>query len=256
MKTTEVIFSFALALALAAQAQDVLVPCYDVKVATQALKLCPQGKESKLWLIMNVNSGPGDARDSAYYKAAETARKSKAKVVFYIDLKGGGKYSPVVTKNGSTWKLITSATVRNKSVTELRTERDAWRVLYEAPDAWFLDDVSSTLAPDIVAELAAWNAKLILNPGCAWVPPAQLNAAIVVISEQAGAWPRTLTTWENKNLNRCAVIGLSITSRSLLAFTKSVAGMGYAYASPLDDQWRNGQSAYFSLSDHFPKLFP
>lgn len=246
-----------LLLSLAAQAQDVLVPCYDVKVATQALKLCPAGKEPKLWLILNVNSGPGAARAVAYYNAAETARKRKVKVVFYIDLKGGGDYSPVVARNGSTWKLLTSATVRNKSVTELRTERDAWRVLYNAPDAWFLDDVPATLSPDLVAELATWNPKLILNPGCAWVPPAQLNTVAVVISEQAGAWPRSLTVWETKNRSRCAVIGLSIPSQSLPAFTKSVAGMGYSYASPLDDKWRNGQSAYTSLSsDHYPKLFP
>ncbi len=244
-------------LALAAQAQDVLVPCYDVKVATQALKLCPQGREPKLWLILNVNSGPGIVRDSAYYSAAETARKRKVKTVFYIDLKCGGDYSPVIARNGSTWKLLTSATVRNKSVTELRTERDAWRVLYNAPDAWFLDDVPATLSPDLVAELATWNPKLILNPGCAWVPPAQLSTAAVVVSEQAGAWPRTLTPWEAKNRSRCAVIGLSIPSQSLPAFTKSVAGMGYSYASPLDDKWRNGQSAYTSLSsDHYPKLFP
>lgn len=245
-----------LTLALAAQAQDVLVPCYDVKVATQALKLCPQGKEPKLWLIMNVNSGPGIARDAAYYNAAESARKRKAKVVFYIDLKGGGDYSPVVTKNGATWKLITSATVRNKSVTELRTERDAWRVLFNTPDAWFLDDVPPALTSDIVAELASWNASLILNPGCAWAPPPQLSSAAVVISEQTGAWPRPLKPWESKNRSRCAVIGLSINSQSLPAFTKSTAGMAFRYASQLDDKWRNGQSAYSSLSDHFPKLFP
>lgn len=256
MTLTRTVFIAASLAACQAPAQDVLVPCYEAKVATQALNQCPPSRNSNLWLILNANSGPGITRDAAYYRAAEAARKRKSKVVFYIDLKGGGNYSPVVTRHGDSWKILTSSTVRNKSVTELRTERDAWRVFYEAPDAWFLDDVPSTLAPDIVAELAAWNAKLILNPGTAWVPPAQLGTATVVISEQAGAWPRALTSWESKNRRRCAVIGLSVPSQSLPAFTKSVAGMGYSYASPLVDQWRAGRSAYTSLSDHFPKLFP
>ena len=240
-----------------ARAQEVLLPCYEPVVGQLALTQVPKGKESKLWLILNVNSGPGIKRDAAYGSLAASARQRGVRLAYYIDLKGGGDYSPVILKNGDAWKLITSPVVRMKSALELRTERDCWRVLYEAPSAWFIDDVPGKLSPELINELSGWKPKLILNPGCAWsLPPSFVLSAVVVISEQAKAWPRTLSSWEAGHRDQCAVMGLSVNSQALPAFMASTRGMAFRYASPLDDQWSAGKSAYTTLPSYFTQLFP
>jgi hypothetical protein len=245
-----------LCLARAARAQEVLLPCYEPVVGQLALAQVPKGKESKLWLLLNVNSGPGIKRDAVYGSLAKAARARGVKLAYYIDLKGGGDYSPVIVKNGDAWKLITSPVVRLKSALELKTERDAWRVMYDAPQAWFIDDVPAKLSPDLINELCGWGPKLILNPGCQWTPPPLLVSAVVVISEQAKEWPRTLSGWEASHRSQCAVMGLSVNSQALPAFMASTRGLAFRYASPLDDQWCNGKSAYNTLPTYFTQLFP
>lgn len=245
-----------LCLVRTARAQDVLLPCYEPVVGQLALAQMPKGKEARLWLLLNVDSGPGIKRSKAYADLTTAARQRGVRLAFYIDAKGGGDYSPVIVKNGDAWKRITSPVVRLKSALELKTERDAWRVLYEAPQAWFIDDVPGTLSPELINELSGWKPKLIMNPGCAWTPPPLLSAAVVVISEQAQGWPRSLTSWEAGHRNLCAVIGLSVARDTLPGFMVSTRGMALRYASPLDDQWRNGRSAYNTLPDYFTQLFP
>jgi len=245
-----------LCMARAARAQDVLLPCYEPVVGQLALAQVPKGKESRLWLLLNVNSGPSVKRDKAYGALVSSARQRGVKLAFYIELMGGGDYSPVIVKNGDAWKLITSPVARLKSALELKTERDAWRVMYEAPGAWFIDDVPGKLSPELINELSGWGPRLILNPGCSWSPPPLLVSAVVVISEQAKAWPRTLSSWEAAHRDQCAVMGLSLNSQSLPAFMASTRGMAFRYASPLDDQWRAGKSAYTTLPSYFTQLFP
>jgi hypothetical protein len=219
--------------------QAVIAPCYEPIAASRYLRETPKGKEGRVWLLMNVNSGPlwhsGNMRlrtDPTYTRLIMQAMERGHPWVAYIDVMAGPGYSPVL-RDGI---VHTPASKRLKTVQELRAERDAW-MSYGPCSAYFVDDI----APGHVAlfgELNSWrssNVKIIHNPGTAWALPNIFRKDLVVISETSGAWPRTLTSWERVNVSRCVVMGLKIPQKSLPAFMSSTAGMALRYASPLDD---------------------
>lgn len=239
-------FIIAVILGIAAKvsAQDVLVPCYEPSVGTQALAQVKDA--SRLVLIMNVNSGPHDKLDKAYDKLISQARQRKAKLAFYIDVMAGKEFSPVVT---SGWTITVPAKPRLKTAYELKLERTMWSAFYGSPQWWFIDDVRPE-AKGVIESLSSWSQPVILNPGTSYVPPATLPGAVVVIHEFEEGWPRALTRWEGRNLSRCAVISLQLSAGSLPAFTRSTAGMAMRYATP----WSDAQGAYNKLTPYLLKL--
>lgn len=237
---------FAVIIAISAPSahgQDVILPVYNVNVGEQALRLPPAGK--KIWFIVNPNSGPGSSRDAAFNRFITGANAAKQRVLFYIDLvafPGDGLTPP-------------SAKEHVKTPQELVNERTLYSKWYGSLqfDGWFFDDVRAGMNESFLC-ISSWPGEKVMNPGCAWAPPASLSKAKVVISEQAKAWPRKPTAWEIANKNRCIVMGLLISQASLPAFTESTRGMAMRYASPLDDNWKNGQSAYSTLTPYLPTL--
>lgn len=231
---------------VAAKAQDVILPVYDAAVGEQALKqiaLVPNGR--KTTFIVNPNSGPGAFRDAEFFRFISGANAAKQNVIFYIDVvawPGDG----LVPKGGKK---------RLKTPQELLKERQLYSKWYGELkfDGWFFDDVSSD-AKDALLAISNWPGIKVLNPGCAWMPPATLSDALVVISEQKGAWPRPLTAWEKNNKSKCIVMGLEIANSALPVFMQTTAGMAMRYASPLDDEWKQGKSAYTQLTPHYNQL--
>lgn len=246
---TEAAFAVAgvivfLCLSKAARGQDVLLPVYQPNVGTQALAKAG-AKASRLWLIVNPNSGPGVKRDAAYAVVIRQANAAKAKVLGYIDLMalpGDGMYPA-------------SMKARAKTSAEIVAEKIAYGRLYAGLmfDGWFIDDVNHQ-TKDSLNTLSSWEGRLVLNPGCAFDLPPSLRRAVVVIAEQAGAWPRALTAWEQSHRSACAVMGLQVSQGSLPVFMSSTAGMALRYASPLNDEWRNGRSVYTSLTPYLEGL--
>lgn len=228
-----------------ARGQDVLLPVYEASVGQAALtKAEALGKAQRLWLIINPNSGPGTKPDAAYTALLKRAQKLKARTLAYVDLMawpGDG----LVPK---------SAAAFPKTSAMLTAERLSYARFYPGLlRGWFLDDVAPSMQ-DSLQLVSTWEGAIVLNPGCSMIPPAPLRAAMVVISEQAEAWPRELTPWERSHRQLCAVMGLSISSARLPAFMESTAGMALRYASPLDDQWRKGASAYTTLTPYLETL--
>lgn len=224
----------------------VLLPVYDAPVGARALAQCPKGKEGRLWLVVNPNSGPGSERDAQMAAVVSLANARRCHVLFYID-------ALAIPGDGL---VPASAQERVKKPAELVDERAAYSKFYGSLkwDGWFVDDFAASMR-DVALCVSNWPGTKVLNPGCAMVPARESAGAIVVISEQAKAWPRALTPWEKAHKNQCAVMGLKISADSLPAFLGSTRGMALRYASPLDDQWRNGQSAYSTLTPYFGRLF-
>ena len=227
--------------------QSVLIPAYDASTGELALRLCPPAKLKALTLIINPNSGPGDSLDTSYSRLIRGCNAKGVRALRYVGLMafpGDGLNSP-------------SSKEHVKTPQELNKERALYEKFYAGTlkfDGWFFDDVRAGMDESYLC-IAAWPGRKVMNPGGVWVPPPVLADCIVVVSEQAGTWPRTLTAWEWSHRQQCAVMGLCISSQSLPAFMKSTAGMAYCYASPLDDKWKQGQSAYSSLTPHFGRLF-
>lgn len=241
------VLAVTLGIVAAAKAQNVLLPVYDASIGIKALSLCPKGREQSLWLIVNPNSGPGNKRDTGMENVISLANTRGCKVLLYIDAKaipGDGLTPP-------------SAREHVKTTNELMAERTAYSRFYRPPlksDGWFVDDFAPTMKETVLC-ISRWLGVKMLNPGCAMAPVMGMPGAIVVISEQANAWPRALTAWEQSHKSQCAVMGLKITADSLPAFMASTRGIAFRYASPLDDDWRNGKSAYSTLTPHFRRLF-
>ena len=243
MKTPLLIATLFFWFAYLCLAQSVLIPAYDAPVGERALAQCPKGKERQLTLICNPNSGPGASADPAFHRLINGCNAKGVRVLFYIDLvayPGDGLYPP-------------SAKEHVKTCNELLNERTAYSRFYGDTkwDGWFFDDTRNGM--DVINCLASWPLDKVFNPGTSWTPPKDCKA---IVSEQAGAWPRKLTAWESANLSSIGVMGLKISAGSLPAFNTSTRGMAYRYASPLDDKWQNGQSAYSTLTPYFLQLFP
>lgn len=236
-----------LAYCAAVPAQNVLLPAYSASTGEKALQLVAKGSERNLCLVINPNSGPGSTRDGAFAALLTKCNARGVRVLFYIDLvaiPGDGLTPP-------------SAKEHVKAPNELVTERMLYSRHYGSLkwDGWFFDDVRKGMNESFLC-IANWPGMKVLNAGTKFEPPTSLASCTVVISEQANAWPRALTAWEQSHKSQCAVMGLKITADSLPAFMTSTRGMAFRYASPLDDQWRNGQSAYTSLTPYFAKLLP
>ena len=232
--------------AMVASAQNVILPVYDAPLGEKALLLCPKGRERELTFIVNPNSGPGSSRDTAMHRLISGANARRVHVLYYIDLMAlpGDGLTPPTSKP------------HVKTPAELVNERRLYSRWYGSLqwDGWFFDDVRPTMNESFLC-IANWPGTKVLNPGCSWQPPGPLRSAVVVISEQAKAWPRTLSTNEEAHRAEIAVMGLSIRAAELPRFLTTTKGMAYRYASDLDDRWQNGKSAYSSLTPYFGRLF-
>jgi hypothetical protein len=249
--------------------QDVLAPCYTPAAARATMKATPRGQEAHVMLVLNVNSGPGWTskgqalkRDPEHAKLVREIEGRGFPWAAYIDCVGGGVYSPFIHVRDGAYVVVTDKPVRVKTAQELRNERDAW-MIYGPSDAYLFDDVRPGMS-HLWAEVASWQGspargdtrmhRVILNPGTSFEPPGILPGSVVVISEQAKAWPRKLTAWERSNPQRCAVIGLSISGAGVSVFVRSTAGLAYRWASPLNDAWTKGQTAYHTSTPYLEAL--
>lgn len=235
-------------LSLSALATDVLLPVYDAAVGQNALFRVQDNKAqcARLCLIVNPNSGPGSAVDAGMRRVIVRANALRVRVLFYIDAKafpGDGLTPP-------------SAREHVKTPVELVEERHRYSVFYGALkwDGWFIDDFAASMK-DVALTVSNWPGTKVLNPGTAMVPPTGVRGAIVVISEQAKAWPRALTAWEVAHRSQCAVMGLAVRPEKLQLFIDTTAGMAFRYASPLDDDWKHSHSAYSVLTPYLGGLF-
>ena len=236
------LFILAVIFGIAAKvcAQDVLVPCYEPKVGMQAIeKALVLGRTKRLCLILNPNSGPGVKVDAAYAALLKRALGCGAQTLGYIDLIAW-------PGDGLTPKNVKAAP---KTSAQLTSEHLAYQRFYPGLSGWFVDDVAPSLKQSLQL-VAAWEGRCVLNPGCAFDLPFPWPGVVVVISEQAKAWPRSLTSWEHETRKQCAVMGLKISHGSLPAFMASTAGMAMRYASPLSD----AQGAYDTLTPYFTQL--
>jgi hypothetical protein len=233
-----------LAVAARAQAPDVLCPCYNTVVGTQAINQCPAGQLSRLVLILNPNSGPGAQEDKEVTALLQLAESKGVRVLFYIDL-------VAIPGDGLIPK---SAKERNKTPDELLEERGRYSKFYAKRKwwGWFFDDVRPGNQDGFLC-IQNWPGALFLNAGTAFTPPDALSKAVVVISEQAKAWPRDLTKWESTHRSQCAVIGLM--TSDVPKFLKTTALLGYRMSYPSDDKWKAKQSAYGRLSPQFKDQF-
>lgn len=226
-----------LALPSALCAQSVVVPCYEPSVATMALASVPNGQESKLWLVMNPNSGPGKTKDVAYDAVIKQARVRGAVVGFYIDLlaiPGDGVHGSKVER----WK----------TVAEIIAERADYIRFYGTPGFWFFDDVRSENVCDKLILRTQTQLPVVLNPGTNYVPPMPLPASWVVITYESAGLPKSSISG--------GAIALRLAPTAFPKFLNLTKGARLRYAHTLDDQWRRGQTAYNTLSPYFERLFP
>jgi len=224
--------------------QYVLCPAYSAQAGKDAVSQCPLSQLRNLWVIVNPNSGPGASVDSGYRGLIKLCNDKKVKVVYYIDTvaePGDGLYSKTIKKH-------------DKTPSELMDERGKYSKIYGDLqwDGWFFDMINPS-QKEIFSCISNWPGIKFLNPGSKFNPPAGLESAIVVISEQAGAWPRPLTDWESKHKSQCAVIGLKI--NDLKDFLRTTSGLGFRCAYPGNDNWTKGQSVYNVLTPYFTSLF-
>lgn len=246
------------ALATMARGADVLAPCYDAKALKGMVAMVSSTQASRVLIIANIDSGPGAAFDREQKDLIDTLRKRGCKIVYYMDARSGGDFSPLIRYDSrGNFTRILPVNAEIKTGKDLEIERQAW-LRYGAPDGWMLDDASPKGMDSLYMTLSTWGKRIVLNPGRAMTPPKCLLVApagvVVIISETAREWPRALTPWEAANRGKCAVIGLKITQGSLPAFMASTAGLGWRWASPLDDAWREGKSAYTAVTPYLKEL--
>lgn len=231
----------------ACRAQDVIVVCNQPVVATHAIAATRPSNAASLWLALNPNSGPGSVVDRPYQAAWINAGLKHCNRAAYIDFIAGPKNSPIISRKDGKWLLVVPATARDKTVMEIRAERDAWIALYGQPDAWFLDDLR-TRHRSLIAEVLTWKGSPIWNYGTSTSdPPAR---GILVIHEDETPFDRALKPWEAANRQRCCVIGLAV--RDIAKFITRTNGLGMRFASPLSD----ADGAYDQPSLYLTRLLP
>lgn len=222
--------------------QQLLLPSYSPQVGMKGLDA---PASVPLAVLVNPDSGPGLQRDSAYAAVIKKATGQKRIVLYYLDLRaypGDG-----IRLDGGAWRKSTAKdSERWKTPEEITGEGGFYVAFYGAPAGWFCDDLSDRTPDAVLAAVDQLAGIRVGNPGCAMKRPPQFAS---LITHEAGGFLKSDTKGRDQG-----AMALKLPSASLEAACKKATGLAWFWASPLDDKWRDGQTAYTSLPDYWPQM--
>ena len=139
MKFLANLLSFLLCLSPGMASPKILVPMYDLRYANAIIAAA---QKNRIAVILNIDSGPGEGRDSTWVHAISRLKSAKAELFGYVDLvrfKGGKSYS--------------------RSSSEIAEDCDVWWRIYGV-NAYFYDDYRATTTKTLPNARSS-----IANPG-------------------------------------------------------------------------------------------
>jgi hypothetical protein len=198
-------------------------------------KLLNLTTDKEVWVVVNVNDGPGSSVDSTYASIISKLKQKGFKVLGYIYSSYG-----------------------KRSLETIYSEMDRWIRFYNV-DGFFIDEVPTSLYYYSYYSSIYNNAKkldryIVLNPGTN-IDPTFFNVAdkIVVFESPLEEYLKfSYLNYSSVAPNRVCTIVLNTPPDKVdYVVQKAVAnGSKCVYVHDRPDNWQTGDSAYFYLSPY------
>ena len=198
-------------------------------------KLLNLTTDKEVWVVVNVNNGPGSSVDSTYASIISRLKQKGFKVLGYIYSSYGGR-----------------------SLRTIYSEMIRWMRFYNV-DGFFIDEVSTSLNTyryysSIYSRAKRFGKYVVLNPGT------NINPTFFNIADKIVVFESPLEEYVNFSYldyssvapdRVCTIVLNTPPDKVDYVVQKAVAnGSRCVYVHDRPDNWQTGDSAYFYLSPY------